>query len=272
VIGEATSFSVPVKASERALVAWPGWAHVGDAVWLGTLFGIWLEIVYGATDYLTALRTLRVRVHFDWELTIPFVPAMTVFYLSIFPLLWLAPFTLRTRSELRALIGSLSRVTLFAGIGFLFLPAQLAYAPVEVPARWAGLYNLADALNLQYNVAPSLHVALTVVCVDAYARRASATVRLVLWAWAAAIVLSTLLTHQHHLLDVVSGLLLATGISGRSLSTTSPPGGWRWMDAARRCLTRQGHFCRSIAVATRDSPSSLYRTAITDPTSIFPSR
>jgi membrane-associated phospholipid phosphatase len=198
---------------ERAPVAWPGWPHIREALWLGALFGIWLELVYGLTDHLTALRTFRVRVHFDAELAIPFVPAMTAFYISIFPLLWLAPFTLRKRDELRALIGSLSRITLFAGIGFLLLPAQLAYAPEDVPSRWAWLYGLADTLNLHHNVAPSLHVALAVACIDAYTRRASRTARLVLWAWGAAIVLSTLLIHQHHLLDVVSGFLLALAVS-----------------------------------------------------------
>jgi membrane-associated phospholipid phosphatase len=216
--------NVPCEATQRQLIAWPGWKHVGEAVWLGVLFGIWLEVAYGLADYLTALRSSRVRVHFDWELAIPFVPSMTVFYVSVLPLMWLAPFTLRTRSELRALVAALSRVTLFAGIGFLLLPAQLAYAPQEVPTRWAWLYNLADTLNLHYNLAPSLHVALAVACIDAYTRRGSGGPRLVLWAWGVAIALSTLLTHQHHLLDVVSGFLLAMVVSRWSrLRTLSPP-------------------------------------------------
>ena len=210
----------------HALVAWPGWKHFGEAVWLGVLFGVWLEAVYSLTDYLTALRTLRVRVHLDSELAIPFVPSMTVFYVSILPLLWLAPFTLRTRDELRALVRSLSLVTLFAGIGFLLLPAQLAYTAQDIPARWAWLYDVADTLNLHYNLAPSLHVALATTCVDAYTRRASAAATVGLWAWGAGIALSTLLTHQHHVLDVASGFLLAIAVSR-----------WPWLPAHRRRVT-----------------------------------
>jgi membrane-associated phospholipid phosphatase len=204
---------VSFVSPSRELLAWPGWKHIREAVWLGLLFWIWLELVYVVTDVLTGARTFRVRLHFDWELSIPFVPGMTVFYMSIFPLMWLAPFALRTRGELRGLMGSLSRVTLSAGIVFLLLPAQLGYAPEVVPPRWASLYDFADAVNLHYNLAPSLHVALAVTCVDSYTRRASSAARFILWTWGATIALSTLLTHQHHLLDVLSGFALAMTVS-----------------------------------------------------------
>jgi membrane-associated phospholipid phosphatase len=72
------------------------------------------------------------------------------------------------------------------------------------------LYAVADRMNLQYNLVPSLHVTLSIVCVAAFAARASSTAgRAVLWLWGAAIALSTLLTHEHHVLDAVSGWLLA---------------------------------------------------------------
>ena len=98
-----------------------------------------------------------------------------------------------------------------AGIGFLFIPADLAYPPVTETelGRWATLYHIADALNLTYNLVPSLHVALTVGCVAAFSTRTGALGKVLLWSWAAAIALSTLLTHQHHIVDVVTGWLLA---------------------------------------------------------------
>jgi hypothetical protein len=204
-----------VNASRHRLFAWPGWRHLGEAYGLGVLFAIWLEVIYGGADYITGLRTARVPVHFGWELTIPFVPAMTAVYLSIFPLFWIAPFVLRTRREVLALVASMALVTLCAGVVFLLLPAELAYDSPQVPEAWSWLYTVADVLNLRYNLVPSLHVALSLLCIDIYSRRAAVVGRLLLWAWGLAIALATLLTHQHHVLDVVTGLLLAMIVSRR---------------------------------------------------------
>ena len=75
---------------------------------------------------------------------------------------------------------------------------------------WAGLFHLADRLNLDYDLVPSLHVALSVACITAFCIHTRVIGRTLLWIWAAAIALSTLLTHQHHVIDVVTGWFLAT--------------------------------------------------------------
>ena len=119
-------------------IAWPGWRHVAEAIALGFLLTLWFELIYCSADFVTAHRTLRIPVHFQFELAIPFVPAMTVFYLSIFPLFWLSPFILRTRHELRSLFVTLSICVLCAGIVFLLVPAELAYEPADVPSTASG--------------------------------------------------------------------------------------------------------------------------------------
>ena len=195
----------------KPFLAWPGWAHLRYAALLSLANGLWFVFVYGGADALTRRRSLRIPVAFPGELRIPFVPAMTLFYMSLYFLFLLAPFVLRTRREVRALVWTLALVIAVGGIGFLLFPAELAFAP---PAEgelgaWAGLYHLADALNLTYNLVPSLHVAMSVVCVAIFSPRAPEAGKLLLWAWAVLIAASTLLIHQHHLLDVVTGWLLA---------------------------------------------------------------
>lgn len=198
----------------RAFLAWPGLAHLQYGVLLGALNGLWFMLVFGGADYLTAQRPLRLHVHFDWELGIPLVPAMTAFYMSLYLLFAVAPFILRTRAEVRALVASLSIVIGIAGLFFLLIPATLAYPPVPPAALgpWRDLFAFADQLNLTYNLVPSLHVALAVCCIAIVARHAPDWLRLVLWGWAAAIGLSTLLTHQHHVVDVLAGWLLAESV------------------------------------------------------------
>ena len=96
-----------------------------------------------------------------------------------------------------------------AAIIILLIPAQLAYGPPEDPGVWQPLFHFADRLNLDYNLVPSLHVALSFVCIELFALRANTTGKNLLRAWGGLIAASTILTHQHHLLDAVTGWLLA---------------------------------------------------------------
>jgi len=180
-------------------------------VQLSFLNTLWFVLVYGGMDFLTARRSFRVPVHFPAELAIPFIPVMTLFYMSIYLLFWMAPFVLRTRREFRALVITVAFAILFGGIGFFLFPADLAFVPPreEDLGIWAGLFHCADRLNLTYNLLPSLHVAFAVVCVTIFSGRAPAAGRVLLWFWAAMIAASTVLIHQHHLLDVATGWLLA---------------------------------------------------------------
>jgi membrane-associated phospholipid phosphatase len=199
------------------LLGWPGWGHLRHAVLLGLANALWFALVYGGADAVAARHRLRVPVHLPAELRIPLVPAMTAAYMSLYALFALAPFVLRPRRELRAFVLTLAVVIAVAGIGFLLLPAELAFPPPveEDLGRWSGLFHLADDLNLTYNLVPSLHVAFAVACAGAFSRQASRRASAGLWCWAALIAAATVLTHQHHLLDVVTGWLLAVaGVRG----------------------------------------------------------
>jgi membrane-associated phospholipid phosphatase len=192
-------------------LAWPGWPHLRYAALLSLANTLWFLAVYGGADLLTARRGFRVPVHFAAELRIPFVPWMTVFYMSLYGLFLLAPFLLRTRREFAAVISTMAVAIAVSGIAFLLVPAELAFAPVrdDQPGAWAGIYHVADGLNLTYNLLPSLHVAFAVICASAFSPRAPGPIKAALWLWAFLIAASTVLIHQHHILDVITGWLLA---------------------------------------------------------------
>lgn len=196
---------------DEPFLAWPGWAHLREALLLSLADTLWFLLVYGGMDRLTAYRTFRVPVHFSAELGLPFVPSMTIFYMSLYGLFLLAPFVLRTCREFRTAVATMAVAITIAGIGFLLFPAELAFAPVREDqlGPWAGLYHLADDLNLTYNLLPSLHVVFAVICVALFSRRAPRPIQALLWLWALLIAVSTVLTHQHHILDAVTGWLLA---------------------------------------------------------------
>src|ERR1035438_5911961 len=162
-----SSMSLPER---QPFLAWPGWGHLKFA-WLQTLLvSLWFALVFAGADWFTGQRALRVRVHLDAELHIPLVPAFTLVYMSIYVLFFAAPFVLRTRREIVNLVLSQTLAIAIAGICFLVIPAQLAYVPAtdsELGA-WKGLFNFADRLNLDYNLVPSLHVALSIICVELF--------------------------------------------------------------------------------------------------------
>lgn len=165
----------------------------------------WFTFVYCGCDWITAHRSLRVPIHPPIELSIPFIPGAIVVYMSIYALFLAGPFIVRERQEFTGLIRALALVTLMGGVGFLLLPSRSAFAPPGELGIWTSLFHFADRLNLDFNMLPSLHVALSVCCISSFARHASPPSRALLWTWATAIALSTLFTHQHHVVDVVSG-------------------------------------------------------------------
>jgi membrane-associated phospholipid phosphatase len=176
---------------------------------LGLIVSGWFLLVYGGADWLTAQHSLRIPLAMPWERNIPFVPAASTAYMSLYGLFLLAPFLLVERGQLERLAWTLVVLIGIAGVGFVLLPADLEYAPLSYEGPWQGLMRFADQLNLHYNLAPSLHVGLSVACVAVYARSATARQTTLLWCWAAAIAASTLLTHQHHVVDVILGWALA---------------------------------------------------------------
>jgi membrane-associated phospholipid phosphatase len=186
----------------------PDRKHLAAFLFLGGMVTSCFCLVYGGTNFLTGLHHYRVRLHLDAELAIPFVPEAVFGYLSIYAVFGMAPFVVRTKQELRRLARTLVLVILIAAICFLVFPGELLFAPQE-PDAWAGLIHFAKEVALSYNLAPSLHVALSVVCLCIYARQAGVVGTGLLWLWAAVIGLSTLLLHQHYLLDVVTGFALA---------------------------------------------------------------
>jgi membrane-associated phospholipid phosphatase len=201
----------------RPLVAWPGWGHLRLFAALWAAVTAEFAVVFAGADFITAHRHTRLHAYWAGELAIPLVPPMVAVYMSIYLIFLPAPFILRSSRQIRALASALARVILIAGAGFLVFPAQLGFpsTPSEVarldPAaahRWGGWLLLADRLNLDYDLIPSLHVALFVACSGVYAVRAGTTVRSLLAAWALLVAASTVLTHQHQVIDALAGVAL----------------------------------------------------------------
>jgi membrane-associated phospholipid phosphatase len=201
--------------SKNTALSWPTLSLWMAFFKFAVMIQILWVVVYGGAEWLTTLHNYRVRLHHDAELAIPFHPAAAFIYWSLLPLLWLSPFILHTIEELRRFMTALALAILICGVGFVLLPSSPAYPTVEVTGPFAEVFRLADFANLTHNMCPSLHVALATLAAFSYSQALGLrTATIAIWTWAAGIAISTLICHQHHLIDLVTGVALA-GIIGR---------------------------------------------------------
>jgi len=187
------------------------------ALWSGLIAAEFALVFYGA-DWLTAQHSLRIHAYANAELAIPLIPVMVVPYMTMYVIFLLAPLVLRSTADLDRFAAALARVIAIAGVAFLLLPAELGFAPVSTAGSpWNSWLQLAATVSRRYDLVPSLHVALFTVAAATYASRVSAPARVLLGIWLAVVAASTVLTHRHHLLDVVAGLAL--GLWGARVAT-----------------------------------------------------
>jgi membrane-associated phospholipid phosphatase/predicted protein tyrosine phosphatase len=166
-------------------------------------------LVYGSCNWITAHRHDVGTWRYDWERFIPFVPLMIVPYMSLDLFYIAAPFLCARHSELRTLAKRIAFAILVAGAFFLLFPLKLAVQRPQ-PGSWTGVvFNFLHGFDQPYNLFPSLHIALRTILADLYARHTKGLTRIASHVWFSLIGFSTLLTYQHHLVDIAGGFVLA---------------------------------------------------------------
>jgi membrane-associated phospholipid phosphatase len=165
--------------------------------------------VYGACNWITTLRTDVTTWYFEWEHLIPFVPLMIVPYMSIDLFFVGGPFLCCDRRELGTLARRIVLAILVAGACFLLVPLRFAF-PRPQTGGWLGaIFDTFRTLDAPHNLFPSLHITLRTILADLYSRHTTGLTRAAVAVWFSLIGLSTVLTYQHHVVDVASGFALA---------------------------------------------------------------
>jgi len=181
------------------------------------LLSLLFVFVYGGTNWLTAQRPdSDVGTWcFASELTvIPFVPLLIIPYMSIDLFFFMAPFLCRDEREVRVFARRIVFSIMVAAAFFLLLPLKLAWPQRPRVGGWFG--DLVEKsctapflMEYPHNLFPTLHIALCLILADTYARHTRGIVRVLSQIWFILIGVSTILTWQHHLVDVAGGLVLA---------------------------------------------------------------
>ena len=168
-------------------------------------------MVYGGCLWITAWRHDVGVFYFDWERAIPFVPFFILPYLSIDLFFVAAPFLFRSERRLRVYARQVAATIVLAGICFLAFPLRFAFPRPRAEGWLGALFDWFRGLDAPNNLFPSLHAALLLLLIEAYARHLRGLARILVLSWFLLIGLSPLLTHQHHLIDILGGFALAAG-------------------------------------------------------------
>ena len=195
------------SASRRGWTLRPGRSDVLVYARWALFLDVLFIVVYGACNWMTSQRNDLLHLYFEWELAIPFTPAMVWVYLSLFALFPLPAFAMRA-AELDTLGRRLCFATLVSAAFFLLLPARLGFErPANVPDHELA-FGFIYLLDLPHNLVPSLHIAWSGLILGALRAESPSWLRRALEAWFALICAAVVLVHQHHVLDVIGGVLV----------------------------------------------------------------
>ncbi|MAO46968.1 MAG: hypothetical protein CL823_07445 [Crocinitomicaceae bacterium] len=180
-------------------------------VWgVGTMS--YCSLLYVATNKLSVGFEEKHRVFMDWELEIPLVPWTIIVYVSFYLLIALGFLSSRTINDLKEISGQMILAATLAAVIFLVFPGELGYDRTAEVGVFASVYEALFALDGPVNMYPSLHITFSFVAAGFIT---SLTKKLWwqigVWVWFIAICFSIILVHQHHLFDLVTGVLLGWG-------------------------------------------------------------
>ena len=194
-----------MNASETvsADVAVPEGGRVSTYLLWSLGVGVAFFTIYPTLNWVTSLRPDRMQLYFAAELRIPFVPEWVWVYVSLYAL-FLMPLFFVPASRMPGLGRQLIMGTAVSGACFFLLPAELGFVR-EIPshAPYRELFTSMFGIDHPHNLVPSLHVIYSAAIALACADFARPPARVLFQAWLALIAVSTLLIHQHHLLDLV---------------------------------------------------------------------
>jgi phytoene/squalene synthetase len=211
---------------------------------LSYLFFKIFSSVYGGASLLAKLRRPAVDFYFPWEMHLPFLPSWTLVYLTVPLLLLLTPFILRTWRTFTPFFLTLTAETLIAGVFFLTVPLAPAYPRRVAEGFFGGLFHLVDRLNLDYNKFPSLNIAFAVTAAFVFGRRCGWLGRTLFGLWLAAVMASTLLIHEHQVLDLIGGAILGLACVATVQRRTSKADYLDRLRVEAFCLREFWHFAR----------------------------
>lgn len=170
------------------------------------------NLIYSSANWRSETLQLNQSFILPLDNTIPFVPWMLILYACSILFFVGAFISATTHAELVRLSQRIMLATLIAGSCFYLYPLSFNFSPQEIPFPWDKGFAFLHFIDRPYNQLPSLHVVYSVIFLAHFWRRCWGMTRLLLSFALCMVIISTLFTYQHHLIDVIAGFVVAGGI------------------------------------------------------------
>ena len=187
------------------------------------LFTLLFILLFGGSSQLAAYRhptpALVLTSH------VPLIPATALLYLSLPLFLVYTACQLNVAAQWRFFL-LLTGELLIASIAFQLYPVHVHFTQPENPqSAWQTLLHIAHTIGMSHNYLPSLHCAFATTAAAVLHGAIARQYRPLVWLYAAAINISTLTIHAHHLLDLIAGnaLVCLLWLPIRQLARTTLP-------------------------------------------------
>jgi membrane-associated phospholipid phosphatase/protein-tyrosine phosphatase len=170
---------------------------------------IFFSVVYNFMAWYTSSLTYVPSFVFSFEKYIPFLPWTVIPYLSSGIFFIAVFFFCKTEEQLSVLSKRILFIIAVAGICYFLYPLKFSLiksGTSDTFFKW--FFQFIEITDSPYNEAPSLHIAFAFVFWSVF-RVYKTKWRTVLAIWFVLLGLATLTTYQHHLLDVITGAILA---------------------------------------------------------------
>jgi len=169
--------------------------------------------IYSPINWINSQRDFHYSLYFDWELSIPLVSSFILVYFSAY-LLPLVSLYKMSFEEHKVLIKALILSGIIGGVIFLLIPTRLGFERnLSEVEHFKFMFKLLWYLDFPHNLLPSLHVVMSHLLVVPAMRNVQSR----LWKgfgyfWVGLVCASIVLVHQHHIADIITGLLLSIGV------------------------------------------------------------
>ena len=174
------------------------------ALWSVVLL-ILFPVIYGTTNMLGVHAVQTFRFAHNSEVSIPFIPAAITVYMTL-QILFLLPAFILNACMIHGLGKALTSALLAAAPIFYFFPAPTLYERKIPEGFWHPVYRFLFSIDANFNTFPSLHVTFSFILIAFLNQQLKSPY--FLWTWFTLICVSVLLTHQHHVADILGGIIL----------------------------------------------------------------